>query len=93
MPLFKVTLTKVGPSPSGRNPFLANISALRVPVRERDWEFEADSETEVRRLYEEAVRLHIPNVDGFQLSRIQRVYRPDECTCHLNPDLCMVHQS
>jgi len=73
MPMFRVTLQKWGPAPTGRNPFLANIGALRSTVRERVWELKAKDEADVRRLYREACDLGIRQVIGFELARIERL--------------------
>lgn len=53
------------------NPFRARDVFPMVPCTDRVWEFEAASEDEVRKLYEEAKAQQLPNVYGFDLIRIE----------------------
>lgn len=81
MPIFKVRVQKCLGVNSQRypffNPFLVrdvfaeNLPKVRYNVRE--WEFEAANEAEVRSLFEEAKRLGVNNVAGYELCLIEEV--------------------
>lgn len=74
MAMYRVTIIKHGKLPEGTNPFRANIYAMGMsPSVERSWEFEADDEAEVRRLFNEAQDAGIPHVVGFELANITEI--------------------
>lgn len=77
MPLYRVQLVRHIPIVDmPRNPFLASIDVLEpIPCRTvtREWEFEARSEKEVRRLLKEAFDQRLPNVKGFHLGSVEKV--------------------
>lgn len=59
-----------------RNPFSAHLDVLKpIPCRTmaREWEVEAKSMKEVRRLLKEAQEQDLPNVRGFHLGEITRI--------------------
>jgi len=72
MKCFRVELQKSLPNPEIRNPFLIPIECFGdCKVLVRVWEFEAEDETEVRRLYEKALSIGEPQVQGMAIRSIR----------------------
>ncbi|MDO8778879.1 MAG: hypothetical protein Q7K57_61205 [Burkholderiaceae bacterium] len=67
---FKVTCSKVQPTPD-RNPFHAGAIHGKSNVVRRTWEFDAESEEDVRKLFNEAKAARHLNVRGFEIDLIE----------------------
>ena len=75
MPLFKVEAEKVM-WPKDFNPFkLRGVELImgKVDIRIKTWEFIAESEEEVKRLWQEAQDNGVSGVFGYKLSSITRL--------------------
>lgn len=71
---FRITAHKATwPYGRPRNPFRCGIENFpQMHIITRTWTFEAESESEIKRLWNEAKRQNIDNVAGFELGRIER---------------------
>ena len=74
MNIFKVTATKLD-VPNDFNPFKIKLSESKhkYPLIVKTWEFEAKSEAECRRLFEEAKDSGVTEVIGFKLDSVEKV--------------------
>lgn len=71
---FRVTCSKPLPNPDIRNPFRVSIHSFPLcKTLCRTWEFDAQNEAEVRRLFKEAKRDGEPQVKGMSISRIEDI--------------------
>lgn len=82
---YRVTLEKVLPDPSIRNPFSAfrtaeSFEGATCKVLVRTWEFDAKNEKEVRRLFDEAKSSGEPQVQGMRIRSIEEIGNK-HCTC------------
>ncbi len=82
MAKFRVILQRpCANQPHTRNPFLIkdiwNIPSIRMICRE--WEVEARSENQVKKLLDEARKAGAPDVQGFHLHSIERIPVCDIC--------------
>lgn len=72
MPMFRVEATKAL-WPEGHNPFNKRSAELlfgKVQVSIKSWEFYAENEDQVRRLWQEAIDQGVTQIIGYQLSSI-----------------------
>lgn len=81
MKRFRVSLEKCLPDPTIRNPFLAfrtaeSFEGATVKVLVRTWEFEAEDEQEVRRLFDEAKQDGVSQVQGMHIRSIDEIPTP-----------------
>lgn len=77
---FRVSLEKFLPDPSLRNPFAAfrtaeSFEGAKCKVLVRTWEFDAIDESHVRRLFDEAKKDGLPQVEGMRIRTIEQIQK------------------